>query len=181
VREGFFLRDEARDPEAERNIAGAYVAAVGRDGSRQAGILWGAEAAPFAVRFEGREFGVALRKERYPMPFALELERFTKEDHPRLDLPRSFASDVVVHEGAGRRPVEISMNEPLRTAGLVLYQASWGPASARPGDPLFSTFAVVRNPADRLPLYACIVIALGLAGHFSRKLALHVRAEARKR
>jgi hypothetical protein len=76
------------------------------------------------------------------------------------------------------RPVRISMNQPLRDGGLVLYQASWGPSNARPGDPLFSTFAVVRNPADRLPLVACIVIAAGLLVHFGRKLALHLRAEA---
>jgi hypothetical protein len=180
VIDGVFLRERPRDPDAERNIAGAYVSAIGRDGARLGGMLWGAEAAPLTLKVDGRTFAVQLRKRRYPMPFSLELERFTKEDHPRLDMPKSFSSDVTVVEGASERPVEISMNEPLRTAGLVLYQASWGPAGARPGDPLFSTFAVVRNPADRLPLYACIVIALGLAGHFSRKLVLHVRAEARR-
>ena len=43
------------------------------------------------------------------------------------------------------------MNEPLRDGGLVLYQASWGPVGrAGPATPLFSTFAVVRNPADQL-------------------------------
>jgi hypothetical protein len=38
---------------------------------------------------------------------------------------------------------------------------------------------VVQNPADQYPLYACIVIALGLALHYSRKLLRHIRAEAR--
>jgi hypothetical protein len=45
---------------------------------------------------------------------------------------------------------------------------------------LFSTFAVVRNPADQFPLYACIVIATGLVLHFTRKLLRHIRLEAAK-
>ena len=67
----------------------------------------------------------------------------------------------------------------LRDGGLVVYQASWGPANAMPGARLFSTFAVVRNPADPWPLIACLVIAAGLAYHFVRKLHRYVRAEAR--
>jgi len=89
-------------------------------------------------------------------------------------MPRSFESDVLVD---GERKVTISMNEPLRADGLVVYQASWGPQDAAPGARLFSTFAVVRNPADSLPLVACIVIALGLVFHFTRKLTRHVRSQ----
>jgi len=178
---GLFLQAEAPLAEAEANIAGLYVTVVDeRGGKREDGILWGAQARPMAVSVAGRDWAIDLRKERYPMSFALALEEFTKEDHPRLDMPRSFSSDVTVHEGASARAVKISMNEPLRHAGLVLYQASWGPSTARPGEPLFSTFAVVRNPADRIPLVACVVIAAGLIFHFSRKLAGYVRAEARR-
>ena len=52
-------------------------------------------------------------------------------------------------------------------------------ADARPGEPLFSTLAVVRNPADQYPLYACIVIAAGLVLHFSRRLTRYVSAEGK--
>ena len=71
------------------------------------------------------------------------------------------------------------MNEPLRDGGLVLYQASWGPSNARPGERLFSTLAVVRNPADHWPLAACLVIAAGLLFHFGRMLVGYVRVEMR--
>jgi hypothetical protein len=94
-------------------------------------------------------------------------------------MPSSFSSDVTVMEGSSARPVTISMNEPLRDQGLVLYQASWGPSDAPPGTPLFSTLSVVRNPADQYPLYACVVIALGLVTTFSRKLVRYMRSEAR--
>jgi hypothetical protein len=75
--------------------------------------------------------------------------------------------------------VKISMNEPLREHGLVLYQASWGPSNAGPKDRLFSTFAVVRNPADVMPLVACIVIAAGMLFHFARKLTRYMKSEVR--
>ena len=113
------------------------------------------------------------------MPFALVLDRFTKVDHPRMGMPRSFESDVTVHEMSTSRQVTISMNEPLREAGLVVYQASWGPSTAGPGDPLFSTLSVVRNPADQLPLVGCIVIAAGLLLHFGRRLGRWVRTEVK--
>jgi hypothetical protein len=179
VVDGFFLQAHPKDKEAERNIAGLYATAVGADGRRQQGILWGAMAAPWTVSTPEGRFAVELRKERYPMPFTVRLEDFTKLDHPGTDMARAFSSDVTVIEGQTSRPVRIEMNHPLRDGGLVLFQASWGPAGAPPGTPLFSTLSVVRNPADHWPLYSCIVIAAGLLLHFTRKLARYVRVEAR--
>jgi hypothetical protein len=72
------------------------------------------------------------------------------------------------------------MNQPLRHEGFTLYQSSWGPSNARPGDPLFSTFSVVRNPADQWPLYSCLTIAAGLLLHFVRKLLGYLRSENRR-
>ena len=158
VVDGFFLEPLPVDPQAEANVAGLYLSVIDRaSGARQEGISWGAEAQPWTVSIAGRRFALALRHERYAMPFTLELVDFTKEDHPRLDMPKAFSSDVRVIEGPSSRPVKISMNEPLRSGGLVVYQASWGPSDARPGTPLFSTLAVVSNPADQYPLYSCIV------------------------
>lgn len=179
VVDGVFLSEKARDATAERNIAGAYVEIATARGERRTGVLWAAQAAPWTLEVDGRRFALELRKERYPLGFTLTLADFRKEDHPRLNMPRSFESDVEVVEAGAKRPVTISMNEPLRTGGLVLYQASWGPASARPGDALFSTFSVVRNPADSWPLASCVVISLGLLFHFGRMLLRYVRREVR--
>lgn len=176
------VRFVERPPEtqAEANIAGASLTiADDAHGMVRQCLVWGAELHAYTFVVSGKYWAVSLRKERFAMPFAIALSKFTKEDHPRTDMPRSFASDIKVVEGASSRDVRISMNEPLRDAGLVVYQASWGPSDARPGQPLFSTFAVVRNPADHMPLYACIVIAAGLIFHFSRKLVRFVRLEAR--
>ncbi|NUP97148.1 MAG: cytochrome c biogenesis protein ResB [Planctomycetaceae bacterium] len=179
VVEGFFLDEQPKEAQNESNIAGAYIALVERSsGARKEALLWGASRDPWTVEIGGRKFGIELRREQWVMPFTVALEDFEKEDHPRMMMPKSFSSDVVVTEGGATRQVKISMNEPLRQKGLVLYQASWGPSNARPGDPLFSTLAVVRNPADQYPLYSCIVIAIGLVLHFGRKLFKHIRAEA---
>jgi len=180
VVDGVFLNALPQAPAAEQNIAGAYVTVIERaGGERFAGILWGRDAAPWTVRVDDRDWAIDLRHEHYPMAFTLLLDDFTKEDHPRSSMPKSFESDVTVVQGAAARALTISMNEPLRDGGLVVFQSSWGPSNARPGEPLFSTFSVVRNPADRFPLWACIVIAIGLVLHFSRKLIRYISIEAK--
>ena len=179
VVDGAFLEARMKSATAEANVAGAHVVVVDRDtGERTEGLLWGRDEYPLVVSIGGDEWAIDLRKERYPLPFTVALDVFTKEEHPRTNMPSVFSSDVTVIEGDASRPVKISMNEPLRDRGFVLYQASWGPSNARPGEPLFSTLSVVRNPADQYPLYACIIIAAGLVIHFSRKLTRYMRAEA---
>lgn len=176
--DGVALEELPLHPQSEANIAGAVVEIVDeKAGMRRTGLLWGAEAKPLVVTCSGKEWAITLRRQTRPLPFVIALDRFTKEDHPRIEMPKSFSSDVTVTEDGTSRPVRISMNAPLRQKGFVLYQASWGPAGAAPGTPLFSTLAVVRNPADRLPLAACIVIAAGLVAHFSRRLFRFIRVE----
>jgi hypothetical protein len=181
VIDGYFLQREEREKENEQNVAGAYVAVLDpKSGSRREGILWGGARAPWTIEVDGQKWGLELRRTQYLMPFTLRMDDFKKEDHPGTMMAKSYSSDVTVIEGATSRPVKIEMNEPLRSQGLVLYQSSWGPQNAPPGAKLFSTLAVVRNPADQYPLYACIVIAIGMTVHFLRKLIRHVRAESRE-
>lgn len=179
--EGVFLQPEPRAAKEERNIPGAYVRALDGQGTTLGeGVLWGFDQSPWTLDVGGVRYGIDLRQERYSMPFELTLDQFTKEDHPRSGMPKSFESDVRVAKAGVERPVRISMNEPLREDGLVIYQVSWGPQEVANVDRFYSTFAVVRNPADAWPLYSCIMIGLGLAMHFSRKLGKHLRTEARR-
>ena len=180
VIDGVFLDERPLAKQAEVNDAGAYATAVLADGTRIEGLLWGGQAAPWTVAVDGVEWGVDLRKERYPMPFTIRLDEFTKEDHPRMSMARVFSSDVTVFEGGSSRPILISMNEPLRDEGLVLYQSSYGPQDPRSTEPAYSVLSVVRNPADTYPLIACVVIAAGLVIHFTRKLTKYVRSEAQR-
>ncbi len=180
VEEGLFLRALPRDSQAESNIAGVHVTVRPKDGSAaRTGWLWALESGPLTVEAGGETYYLDLRKQRFAMPFTVVLDDFKKVDHPRTTMAKSFSSDVTVIENGTPRPVTISMNQPLRDGGLVLYQASWGPSNARPGDALFSTLAVVRNPADQYPLYATLVITAGLLIHFGRKLWRFVRREVK--
>jgi len=180
VVDGFFLRGAPKAVEAERNIAGCYATLRDAQGAvLERGILWGGAMGPWVTQVDGTSWSVDLRKKRMAIPFSVRLDQTERELHPGTSKPRAFRSDVTMIDGALAQPVRIQMNEPLRHAGFVLYQSGWGPDDARPGDRLFSVFAVVRNPADRWPLYACLVIAAGLLLQFSQSLLRHIRSELR--
>ena len=69
------------------------------------------------------------------------------------------------------------MNQPLRSDGFTVYQSNWGPQGAAPGARLFSGFSVVTNPSDQWPLWATIVIGLGLLIHFTIVLVRYLIRE----
>jgi len=183
VVDGEFLRGRPMEQAMETNIAGAYIT-VHEDGADEPreGILWGVPEYP-AFTFEtadGAEWAIELRKKQFELPFTVRLDEFTRELHPRTDMPAGFSSDVTKIQDGMEREIHISMNEPLRHEGYTLYQASWGPQDAGPNDPLFSTFAVVRNPADQIPLYASIIITVGLVIHFTIGLVNYLRAQSKR-
>jgi len=180
VVDGFQLEELPSENEAERNVAGMLVRLRDkRDGSTQAGILWGLQLQPLVLDSGGRSWAVDLHRRRFGLPFAVRLDRFIHEEHPGTRIASDFTSHVTRLDAGSSQPLIITMNEPLRHAGYTLYQSSWGPQDAQPGEPVFSVFSVVRNPADRWPLYACIVIAVGLLVHFSSKLGRYLRSQKR--
>jgi len=180
--DGVLMRALPLEPEAERNVAGAVVTLLDRQtGTSRQGLLWGISLAPWKVAYQDKEYIIDLRHKRYPVPFTITLDKFIRELHPRTGMAANFESEVTKLEDGQERKIAIKMNEPLRHHGYTFFQASWGPPDARPGEPLFSTFAVVKNPADKWPEYSCYVIAIGLLIHFMQKLAAYLKAENRRR
>ncbi|MCP4645726.1 MAG: cytochrome c biogenesis protein ResB [bacterium] len=178
VADGFYL--EALEPakDAEQNIPGAYVeVSETSSGATRDAILWGQQRFPWCVPIEGANWTVDLRKKRTPIPFTIALKKFTRELHPRTSIPKVFMSEVVKIEDGISQDVTISMNAPLRHKGYTFYQASWGPPNAGPRDRLYSTLAVVKDPAERVPLYASLVVTAGLLLHFAIRLVAYLRAE----
>jgi hypothetical protein len=159
--EGYAIRSKEPDSENTRNMPAVHVEIVGEDGSSRSGILWGRERGPLVVEEGGNRYALTLRK----------------EDHPGMTMAAAFESDVTQITGSTEREVLIEMNEPLRDGGLVLFQSSWGPSDAAPGEPLFSVFSVARNPSDQWPLISCIIIAIGLLWAFGRRLLNYIRAQ----
>lgn len=179
VVDGYALREREPETEASANTAGVYVAARDKEtGERSEALLHVLQVAPWTFESGGRTWAIDLRRARYPMPFSVRLEKFYKVDHPGMSMAREYKSDVVKITADGdEQPVLIEMNEPLRAEGLVLYQADYGPKTER-GEtgPPYSVFAVKRDPSDQWPLYACIVITLGMGWAFIDKLLKHIRA-----
>jgi ResB-like family protein len=182
VIDGVYLQPMKPEVQNEQNAAGAYAALRNEStGEEQELILWSFQQAPATATMDARVWTVDLRRKQWDLPFTIVLDKFTRELHPRTNMAKVFLSDVTKIEDGVEQQIKITMNEPLRHKGYTFFQASWGPANAGPNTPLFSTFAVVRNPADKFPLYACIVIGLGLCVHFSMKLQRHLRRENMRR
>ena len=179
VIDGFALVPLPLTTKAEGHVAGVYVTVKDREsGATRNGILWGVAGDPLTVEAGGRRWHVKLDRKRWSVPFTIHLDDFRRELHPRTGMAKAFESDVTKTENGVEQPFLISMNNPLRHLGYTLFQASWGPENAGPNQRLFSTFAVVRNPADQWPLYSCIIIGVGLLLHFTAKLVRHVRTES---
>lgn len=174
---GQVLRPIPLNPDGEQNTAGIY-ARIGRSDGVSEVTLWAA-GSPAIVTADNTAWRINLRKRRWQLPFAITLNKFTHEFHPRTKIPRVFMSDVTKTENGVSQKIKIAMNRPLRHKGYTFFQASWGPDGAGPGDRLFSSFAVVRNPADQFPLYASVIITVGLAVHFAVGFLRYVHAQRR--
>ncbi len=179
VQEHKLNRDDSRDTPALFAKILPKGSPAGTDGPLA--ILYSMERAPFVIDWEGRPYSIALRRERYPLPFDLRMVKFTKSDHPGMSMAAGFSSDVVTVTDGVETPVHIKMNEPLRSGGLVFYQSSWGPQGGRPGAPVFSVLSVVQNPSDRWPEYSTWIITLGLAIVYVQRLMGYLSKQAKRR
>ena len=173
VVDGFALMSLRKEKKAEADLAGCYVRITpDQGGEEQTGLLWAGQRYPLSVTIDGKRWTIDLHRRRWKLPFEVILDDFRKVDYPGMNMAKAFESDIRKVEDGVEEPVLISMNAPLRNKGYTLYQASFsGPFG---GGKYQSTFAVVRNPADQVPLYSCIIITIGLLGHFIYKLVVYI-------
>ncbi len=148
------------DKEAERNSPGIILSLP--DG-RQIPLSASSGSAAIAT-----DATAILRRRETPMPFSIELIKFTREDHPGTAMARRFSSEVMVHEAGSSRRVVISMNRPLRIGPWTLYQQSYGEAA---DGTVFSVLAVVRDRWQLSPYIASSIMLIGLLLH----LVLRIR------
>ncbi len=120
-------------------------------------------------------YDIAMRRRSFEIPFETRLDRFVHVLYPGTQMAKEYSSYVTVTEAGVGRDVKITMNEPLRTKGMIFYQSSFGNTS---DGKVYSVFAVVYNPSDRVPLIACSIIGLGMVLHFGRRLEKYLKAEA---
>jgi ResB-like family len=182
VVDGYYLEEIPGEVESERNFAGCYARMISKDGTKsEPFILAGATFYPLTVRDGDRVFTIDMRKRLWPMPFEVKLDTFTADFHPGTSRPAKFVSDIRRLENGQESKITISMNEPMRYEGLTFFQASYGPQDAKPGEPMYSVFEIVRNPADKWPEYSLYVVTFGMLVTFLTKLGGHLGASSRKR
>lgn len=58
------------------------------------------------------------------LPFDVELKKFNV-DYYSTGMPKSFASDIVIHDGATQQAATVKVNEPVIYKGLAIYQSSF--------------------------------------------------------
>lgn len=178
VVDGFYLHELPTDRSPERNVPGVYATVRAVDGrSGESGILWGSARGPLTAAAGGGKWTVDLRRRTWLLPFSIRLDEFRRELYSSTTIPRAFMSTVTMSESGVQQRGQISMNAPLRRLGYTLYQSSWGPQDAGTNARLYSVLAVVRNPADQVPLLASIVVTLGLVSHYTVKLYAYLRKE----
>ncbi len=171
-----FAMDEIEDG----NMPGCYIEFKAKEGDEKVdAILWayssgfgpGDKPMPFLFEIGGKKFAAQLVRKSWTVPFEIRLDEFIFERHPGVSMARNYESRVTrIEKDQPDKALEIKMNEPMRYAGYTFFQESFGPQGAKPGDRMFSQFAVANNPADQWPLYALIITGAGLAFHFVVKL-----------
>jgi hypothetical protein len=125
---------------------------------------------PQFVYVNGKKFTFALRPEQLRFPFSLTLLQATHTVYEGTDIPKDFRSRVLLKnpETGENREVEISMNHPLRYAGLTFYQQQMtaGEATQQAGLAPWSLLQVVHNPGWLTPYIGCGMVAAGLVIQF---------------
>ncbi len=155
------------EKENEANLSGITFTVSGT-GETQDGTYVIMEEVPHAptITHDKNIYRFSIGRAQRELPFTVELKNFRREFHPGTDTPRSFESDIVVHDGDIAWPYTIRMNEPLRYKGYTLYQSSF---SVRP-DGEYSILSVVTNSGRVFPYLASALIFAGLLVHLLLRL-----------
>lgn len=125
----------------------------------------------------GKEWRVVIRSERFYHPFHVSLLKTTHEKYEGTENPRDFRSTINIaatNAAENRDRVEISMNAPLRYAGLTFYQHQMGRAAADSNRGT-STLQVIRNPGWFTPYFGCALVGYGMTRHFLMHMLMFTR------
>ncbi len=153
------------EKDNERNVPCMAISIDSSEGEKDI-IIWGMTSPIHAepITIKGETYTLTLRKKLWTVPFAITLNKIVKDDYPGTMMARAYRSTIVKHEGNSSFTHEIYMNHPLRHKGYTFFQSGYtdDPNTNRK----FSTFAVVKNPTDRWPEFACYILSIGMLLHF---------------
>lgn len=164
------------DKEPANNKPG-IVFEVSGAGQAQTVLLHAFDMEPAVLRIGKDLYSFQIRRQRVHMPFSLKLVDFRRELHGGTGMAKKYESLVSIHED-GKRSSEalIAMNQPLRKAGYIFYQASFAQGDGAEQ----STFSVVQNDGRVIPYIASLMMGLGLLIHFLMRMKMN-RKEKKNR
>jgi hypothetical protein len=157
-------------PSDERMVASlqaSYAQMTSPDMARQ---IAGELVVPQSIEINDKKFTFAMQPVRTRLPVSLTLLKATNSFYAGTDIPKDFRSRVRLENPrtGEKREVEISMNHPLRYAGLTFYQYQMtaGEMVERAGQTPSSVLQVVHNPSWLTPYIGCAMVAAGLVVQF---------------
>jgi hypothetical protein len=151
----------------DRNIPGALIE-ISANGAKLGTWLVSPTLREQKFTVGDKEWRLGIRFERHYHPFYVTLQKTTHEKYEGTEIPKDFRSTVHIaapNAAENRDRVEISMNSPLRYAGLTFFQHQMG-RDAAGADRGTSTLQVVRNPGWFTPYYGCALVGYGMMRHF---------------
>ena len=183
-------RPEIKDDKMGRNFQWAVIEIL--DGGKSLGT-WLASGRLNPQKFEagGKTWRVQMRNERYYLPYNIQLIRARQEVYQGTSDAKEFASRVKIINPNTKedRATDITMNNPLRYAGLTFYQSTMGQGERGPGTAALlsalsgrppadfadteekeggrnSGLQVVGNPSMLAPYTGCLLVGFGLLWQF---------------
>jgi hypothetical protein len=170
--DGFAIKSEKLKSDISLNVPALLVEIDGK-----LSIFWGGSVIPYVIMDGDREWQIELVRQRHELPFDLTLDKFSVGFHPNTQNASFFESRVSID---GKNETLIQMNEPLRKEGVAIFQASYDVLEESKGKVRFrSTLSTVYNPSDHWPLYACIILGIGLLIHFLPMLISFVKSSGK--
>ncbi|WP_372946784.1 cytochrome c biogenesis protein CcsA [Mariniphaga sp.] len=82
-------------------------------------------AEPFTTIIDGTEVSVSFGSKKIELPFSIYLTDFQLERYPGSNSPSSYASEVILKDGATEKPFRIFMNNILKYQGYRFFQSSY--------------------------------------------------------
>ena len=183
-------RPEVKDDKMGRNFQWAVVEIIA-DGKSLGTWLASSRLNPQEFEVGGKKWRVQMRNERYYLPYNLKLVRARQEVYQGTSQAKEFASRVEIINPITKedRATDITMNNPLRYAGLTFYQSTMGQGERGPGTASLlsalsgrppeefagmeekeggrnSGLQVVGNPSMLAPYTGCLLVGFGLLWQF---------------
>jgi hypothetical protein len=175
------VSDWTSDDAMIEAIQQSYAQQLGADMTKK---IVGELTQPQFIFANGEKYAFALQPEEIHFPFSLTLLKATHTIYAGTDIPKDFRSRVQLQnpQTGENREVEISMNHPLRYAGLTFYQYQMdaGQAAQQAGRAPSSVLQVVRNPAWLTPYLGCALVAAGLVTQFMFHLVGFISKQKKK-